>query len=115
LSAKSSFSGSTSEKKLFGLLPPSSNVTGMMFREAHCMIRHPVVVSPVHATFLTRGLLASGLPASTPKPLTTLMTPARTICCTCGNWLTQLANAALPTANTMVSPARTACSPGAVG
>src|SRR5674536_193380 len=46
LSAKSSFSASTSEKKMFGLLPPSSSVTGMMFCEAHCMIRHPGVVSP---------------------------------------------------------------------
>jgi len=46
LSAKSSFSASTSEKKMFGLLPPSSSVTGMMFCEAYCMIRHPGVVSP---------------------------------------------------------------------
>ena len=39
------------------------------------MISRPVVVSPVKATLATRGLLASGLPASTPKPCTTLTTP----------------------------------------
>ncbi len=39
------------------------------------MISRPVVVSPVKAIFATRGLDASGLPASAPKPLTTLMTP----------------------------------------
>ena len=40
------------------------------------MIRRPVVVSPVKAIFAIRLLDASGLPASTPKPLTTLTTPA---------------------------------------
>ena len=40
------------------------------------MISRPVVVSPVKATFATRSLLASGLPASTPKPLTMLSTPS---------------------------------------
>ena len=39
------------------------------------MISRPVVVSPVKATLATRGLEASGLPASTPKPCTTLTTP----------------------------------------
>ena len=41
------------------------------------MISRPVVVSPVKAILRIRLLLASGLPASTPKPLTTLSTPAR--------------------------------------
>src|SRR5215510_7331345 len=63
---------------MFGLLPPSSSVTGRMFWLAYCMIRRPVVVSPVKATLATRGLEASGLPASTPKPLTMLTTPAGT-------------------------------------
>ncbi len=40
------------------------------------MIRRPVVVSPVKATLAMRLFCASGLPASTPKPLTTLSTPA---------------------------------------
>ena len=39
------------------------------------MISRPVVVSPVNATFATRLDDASGLPASTPKPLTMLSTP----------------------------------------
>ena len=39
------------------------------------MISRPVVVSPVKAIFAMRLLVASGLPASTPKPLTTLSTP----------------------------------------
>ena len=47
----------------------------MRFSEAYCMIRRPVVVSPVKATFRIRGLEASGLPASVPKPLTTFTTP----------------------------------------
>jgi hypothetical protein len=50
-------------------------VTGVILSEAYCMIRRPVVVSPVNATLATRGLEASGLPASTPKPLTMLSTP----------------------------------------
>ena len=75
LSRKSSSSAMTSAKKMFGDLPPSSSVTGMMFSAAYCMIRRPVVVSPVKAILAMRLLLASGLPASTPKPLTTLSTP----------------------------------------
>ncbi len=39
------------------------------------MMSRPVVVSPVNATLATRGLCASGLPASTPKPCTTFTTP----------------------------------------
>ena len=64
-----------SSKKMFGLLPPNSNVTGMMLALAYCMISRPVVVSPVKAIFLIRGLDASGLPASMPKPLTMFTTP----------------------------------------
>ena len=65
----------TSAKKMLGDLPPSSSVTGMRFSEAYCMISRPVVVSPVKATLAMRLFWASGLPASTPKPLTTLSTP----------------------------------------
>ena len=75
LSRKASFSSKTSAKNTLGDLPPSSRVTGTMFSEAYCMISRPVVVSPVNATLATRGLWASGLPASTPKPLTMLSTP----------------------------------------
>ena len=65
----------TSAKKMFGDLPPSSSVTGIRFSDAYCMISRPVVVSPVNAILATRGLDASGLPASTPKPCTTFTTP----------------------------------------
>ena len=60
---------------MFGLLPPSSRVTGIRFWLAYCMISRPVVVSPVKAILRIRLDEASGLPASTPKPLTTLSTP----------------------------------------
>ena len=60
---------------MFGDLPPSSSVTGMRFSEAYCMMRRPVVVSPVKAIFAIRLFDASGFPASTPKPLMMLSTP----------------------------------------
>ncbi len=75
LSKKSSSSAITSSKKMFGLLPPSSSVTGIRFWLAYCMIRRPVVVSPVKAILAMRLLEASGLPASRPKPLTMFSTP----------------------------------------
>ncbi len=40
------------------------------------MISRPVVVSPVNAILRMRGLEASGLPASAPKPLTMFTTPS---------------------------------------
>ena len=40
------------------------------------MISRPVVVSPVNAILRMRLLEASGLPASSPKPLTMFSTPA---------------------------------------
>ena len=49
---------------MFGLLPPSSRVTGIRFCQAYCMISRPVVVSPVNAILAIRLLDASGLPAS---------------------------------------------------
>ncbi len=47
----------------------------MRFCDAYCMISRLVVVSPVKAILATRFEEASGLPASRPKPLTTLSTP----------------------------------------
>ena len=76
LSWKSSSAAITSEKKMLGLLPPSSRVTGIRFWPAYCMISRPVVVSPVKAILAIRLLDASGLPASNPNPLTTFSTPA---------------------------------------
>ena len=75
LSRKASSSAITSSKKMFGDLPPSSSVTGMRLWLAYCMISRPVVVSPVKAILAMRLEEASGLPASRPKPLTTLSTP----------------------------------------
>jgi hypothetical protein len=74
-SKKSSSASSTSAKKMLGDLPRSSSVTGIRFSAAYCMRSRPVVVSPVKAIFATRLLVASGLPASTPKPCTTFTTP----------------------------------------
>ena len=78
LSKKASSSSITDSKNTFGDLPPSSSVIGMRFSEAYCMIRRPVVVSPVKAIFLMPSCCASGLPASGPKPWTMLITPAGT-------------------------------------
>ena len=50
-------------------------MTGIRFWLAYCMISRPVVVSPVKAILAMRGVEASGLPASSPKPLTMLRTP----------------------------------------
>ena len=60
---------------MFGDFPPNSNVIGIMFCAAYCIISLPVVVSPVNATFATLLDEAKGLPASNPKPLTMLTTP----------------------------------------
>ncbi len=48
----------------------------MRFCDAYCMISRPVVVSPVNAILRMRLCCASGAPASMPKPLTMLTTPA---------------------------------------
>ncbi len=61
---------------MFGDLPPSSVVDGMMFCAAYCMISRPVTVSPVKAILAIRLLVASALPISAPGPLTTLITPS---------------------------------------
>ena len=64
---------------MFGDLPPSSVVDGMMFWAAYCMIRRPVAVSPVKEIFAIRLLVASARPISAPGPLTMLSTPAGTM------------------------------------
>ena len=76
LSKKSSSWSATEGKKIFGDFPPSSIVTGIKFSDAYCMIKRPVVVSPVKATLFTLEEVANGLPASGPKPVTTFNTPA---------------------------------------
>ncbi len=47
-----------------------------MLAAAYCMIKRPVVVSPVKAILAMRVDVANGLPASSPNPLTTFSTPA---------------------------------------
>src|SRR5699024_1050558 len=76
LSKKPSSSSITSLKKIFGDFPPNSNVTGIIFSDAYCIINLPVVVSPVNAILEILLLDANGFPASTPKPFTTFNTPA---------------------------------------
>ncbi len=61
---------------MFGLLPPSSSVTGIRLALAYWLISRPVVVSPVKAILRMRGLEASGLPTSEPNPLTMFSRPA---------------------------------------
>ena len=76
LSRKASSASITSLKKMFGDLPPSSSVTGMMFRVAYSMIFWPTAVEPVKAILAMRGLVASGSPTSAPVPETMFSTPA---------------------------------------
>ncbi|MCY1493553.1 hypothetical protein D9M68_273900 [compost metagenome] len=60
---------------MFGLLPPSSTVDGMMFSAAHLRMCEPTGVEPVKAILAMRLLVASASPASLPKPWTILSTP----------------------------------------
>ena len=64
-----------SAKKMFGDLPPSSTVDGMMFSAAHLRMCEPTGVEPVKAILAMRLLVASASPASRPKPWTMLSTP----------------------------------------
>ena len=66
LSKNSSSLSMMSSKKMFGDLPPSSNVTGMIFSVAYCIIICPTAVEPVKAILAIRGLVANGRPTSTP-------------------------------------------------
>ena len=75
LSKRPSSASIISSKKILGDLPPNSRVTGIIFCDAYCIIKRPVVVSPVNAIFAIRLELASGFPASKPKPLTILSVP----------------------------------------
>ena len=59
-------------------LPPSSSCSFLMFTVDASMMRRPVSVDPVKAMRSTSGCAASAWPASLPRPVTTLMTPAGT-------------------------------------
>ncbi|CSD77273.1 Uncharacterised protein [Vibrio cholerae] len=49
---------------------------GIKLSAAHLRIWLPISVEPVNASLSIRWLVANALPASEPKPLTTLITPA---------------------------------------
>ena len=82
--SKLSFTGSTaasrsyrSLRKICGLLPPVSSATRFMFDwPAYPSNSFPTAVEPVKDSLTTSGCSASALPASDPKPFTTLNTPA---------------------------------------
>jgi len=64
-----------SAKKILGDLPPNSRVAGIRLFAAACAITRPVEVDPVNAIFAILLLVASGIPASRPYPLTIFSTP----------------------------------------
>ena len=66
---------SASAKTMFGDLPPSSRVALMNRSPQTRPISAPVAVLPVNDIFCTRRSDTRGLPASAPKPVTTLTTP----------------------------------------
>ena len=49
-----------------------------MFSAAYCMMRRPVVVSPVNPIFAIRLFVARAFPISAPGPVRTLITPGGT-------------------------------------
>ena len=64
-------------------LPPSSSCSFLMFTVEASMMRRPVSVEPVNAMRSTSGWAASAWPASLPRPVTTLTTPAGTPASSC--------------------------------
>ena len=60
---------------MFGLFPPSSSVTFLMFEVAACMILRPVAVPPVKAILSTSMLSASVCPTVGPGPRTSCALP----------------------------------------
>src|SRR3984957_12500242 len=67
---------SASANTMSGDLPPSSSDTRFRFPADARMIDWPVKCEPVNATLSTSGCDASAAPAVSPKPGTTLTTPA---------------------------------------
>ena len=66
----------TSAMNTCGDLPPHSSATCFMFDwPAYCRISLPTSVEPVNVILVTSGCSASALPATSPRPLTTLSTP----------------------------------------
>ena len=69
---------SASSKTMTGDLPPSSSVTFLRLPDAALTISLPTCVEPVNATFDTRGCAPSAAPATSPSPVTQLITPGGT-------------------------------------
>ena len=57
-------------------MPPSSSTTGFGPLAAAAITRRPVATEPVKVTERTSGWRTRASPASSPKPVTTLTTPA---------------------------------------
>ncbi len=70
------FETSASSKTMFGLFPPSSRVEPMNRPAVAEAMADPVRVDPVKEIFASFGLSTSACPASAPRPVTTLTTPA---------------------------------------
>ena len=66
LSKNSSSWSHTEEKKMLGLLPPSSSVVGIRFSAAALRMRVPVAVEPVKPSLAMPVCVASASPASLP-------------------------------------------------
>ena len=69
-------SRSASGSTMFGDLPPSSSVTFLRLPAAARTIILPTSVEPVNAILSTPGWAANAAPAVSPRPVTTLSTPA---------------------------------------
>ncbi len=65
-----------SSSKITGDFPPNSRVTFFSVSVAALLIAFPVTAEPVKLILLTKGCSTNACPASAPRPLTTLITPA---------------------------------------
>src|SRR5258706_9675335 len=74
-------SKSASSKTMFGDLPPSSSATCLNSPAAASLILRPPASDPVMATLTTSVWATNAAPASWPKPVTTLTTPAGNPAC----------------------------------
>src|SRR6266508_4933551 len=83
-------SGSASANTTWGLLPPSSRVTFFKLPAAAWTMSLPTSVEPVKATLSTPSWAASGAPAVSPNPVTTLTTPSGTP----ASWMSLASNSA---------------------
>ncbi len=69
---------SASAKTMLGLFPPSSRVTRFSESAQVRMMCWPIALEPVKLILSTSGCSSRGWPASGPRPVSTLSTPAGT-------------------------------------